>query len=715
MTIYATFNPIGSTNPKDLIDNAQNLDLLILGPLLSYPDRRGVNRLSWAGIEAAFAAAQASRASTFTTTQATNQAAFDTAQTARATTFTATQAAKQAEYDAAQVDRENRFNMWLDLSGFENPPLVYTDGVTLKVDRVTQLIQRSGNLYTVKRPATFPKTLTGTWATDAPGLVLRNDQSIRQDLADPTVGGLIIAAQQTGAGAAARTVADKVREFPSLADYGGAGDWNGATGADNKAALDKLLAAHAVAYVLPGRWRCGAAVDVPAGKKLVFLGGGELVFTSGSLRMAADTVADHAFISGNGKTNAASGLSIVAGANNVLLNRPKVRSVYGNGIDNSSGAHNLQILNPDLSDIGGTGIDPTFQGMGVYSQGGNDLRVEGGEIQRTYGQGAIFISGGARPTVRRVNIHDTFYRGIELFNNPTGALVGWNEIRRTGEINTSGSGVGCNGIYSIVASQKDAMIIGNIIEDCAENGIEGNGTIIGNTVTRTGYRNLSTPSKEGIFLNTRAICKGNTITGAAGDGIKFYSSVSGQETEIYGNTIVDPVGSGITAQVDGAGVVFGKLNIDGNTVYGANDPSKFGVNVFRSNGAVFDLANSFVNNNKVFGRANNSVSSFIGVVSGNSFDPTVAYFGDATGTASKAKSFTMVFNAPVTTIRAALANTANPSKGDILRVVRAATATGAFAINITSGSAIKPLTAAGQWADVVYDGAAWVLVAFGSL
>lgn len=30
MTIQATFNPIGSTSPKDLIDNAQNLDYLVV-------------------------------------------------------------------------------------------------------------------------------------------------------------------------------------------------------------------------------------------------------------------------------------------------------------------------------------------------------------------------------------------------------------------------------------------------------------------------------------------------------------------------------------------------------------------------------------------------------------------------------------------------------------------------------------------------------------
>lgn len=47
------------------------------------------------------------------------------------------------------------------------------------------------------------------------------------------------------------------------------------------------------------------------------------------------------------------------------------------------------------------------------------------------------------------------------------------------------------------------------------------------------------------------------------------------------------------------------------------------------------------------------------------------------------------------------------------RIVRAAAATGVFNLNVGVG----PLEAlaAGQWCDVQYDGAAWVLVGFGSL
>lgn len=53
MTTYNTGNPVGSVDPKDLYDNAQNLDNIVNGSELSYEDRLGVPRRSLAGIDAA--------------------------------------------------------------------------------------------------------------------------------------------------------------------------------------------------------------------------------------------------------------------------------------------------------------------------------------------------------------------------------------------------------------------------------------------------------------------------------------------------------------------------------------------------------------------------------------------------------------------------------------------------------------------------------------
>lgn len=51
MSDYNTGNPVPSTDPRDLDDNATVFDLLLNGPAASYPDRTGINRKSWAQME----------------------------------------------------------------------------------------------------------------------------------------------------------------------------------------------------------------------------------------------------------------------------------------------------------------------------------------------------------------------------------------------------------------------------------------------------------------------------------------------------------------------------------------------------------------------------------------------------------------------------------------------------------------------------------------
>lgn len=54
MTRYNTGNPVGSSSPLDLYDNAENLDAGINGQARTWNDRRGQVRKSWNGIEADF-------------------------------------------------------------------------------------------------------------------------------------------------------------------------------------------------------------------------------------------------------------------------------------------------------------------------------------------------------------------------------------------------------------------------------------------------------------------------------------------------------------------------------------------------------------------------------------------------------------------------------------------------------------------------------------
>ncbi|ENJ7662107.1 glycosyl hydrolase family 28-related protein [Pseudomonas aeruginosa] len=137
MTTYATGNPLGSKDPRDLYDNAENFDTAMNDrENLAWSDRFGVSRKTWFGLEQ-----------------------------------------QVADFLAAQ--------------GYEPVPLEYVDGSPLTVDRPTQLIERDGNLYSVKLPASFPVELTGNWATDQNLLVAQVDRSLRQQLRDSGGSGMV--------------------------------------------------------------------------------------------------------------------------------------------------------------------------------------------------------------------------------------------------------------------------------------------------------------------------------------------------------------------------------------------------------------------------------------------------------------------------------------------------------------------------------------------
>lgn len=142
MTTYNTGNPVPSADARDRFDNSQTFDEVINGGLTFYKNRVGNNILSLKGMADLF--------------------------------------------NAAQENRTTQFNTYLAATGFENPPIQYFDGTPVTIDRPTQLVTRGGNLYSVRMPATFPYALTGNWTTDQTHLVLRNDQSLRQDFAAVT-------------------------------------------------------------------------------------------------------------------------------------------------------------------------------------------------------------------------------------------------------------------------------------------------------------------------------------------------------------------------------------------------------------------------------------------------------------------------------------------------------------------------------------------------
>lgn len=128
--------PLGFTKPKVVYNNASNLDEGLNSSSPWWTDRFGKQRLTWFGME----------------------------------------------YE---------WGNFLQNMGFEPVHLVYVDGSQLVVSRPTQLIDRAGNSYKIKQPATFPVTLTGTWATDLTKLTQVADDTLRAALAASTGGTMI--------------------------------------------------------------------------------------------------------------------------------------------------------------------------------------------------------------------------------------------------------------------------------------------------------------------------------------------------------------------------------------------------------------------------------------------------------------------------------------------------------------------------------------------
>jgi hypothetical protein len=75
---------------------------------------------------------------------------------------------------------------------------------------------------------------------------------------------------------------------------------------------------------------------------------------------------------------------------------------------------------------------------------------------------------------------------------------------------------------------------------------------------------------------------------------------------------------------------------------------------------------------------------------------------------------TQVFNTPLTTTRSVTLATTRAYNGASFKIVRTASATGAFNLNVGTGP-LKALAGAGEWCEVTYSGSAWVLTAYGTL
>lgn len=130
-------NKVGSTSPRDLYENAKNLDYLLNGENPFYASRLGLLKQSWSGM--------------------------------------------QAEFRAAQNGRQAQFDAFLSASGYQNAG-AYAAGVVLSTHN--QYVTYNGQPYKLAGSTAVPYTTTGDWATESSKFVLLGDAPLRQDLSN---------------------------------------------------------------------------------------------------------------------------------------------------------------------------------------------------------------------------------------------------------------------------------------------------------------------------------------------------------------------------------------------------------------------------------------------------------------------------------------------------------------------------------------------------
>lgn len=158
MSRFNTGNPLGSNDPRDLDDNAKNMDLAVNSEEAQWLDRFGRPRLPLMEQERQ---------------------------------FVATQERHEDEFQSAQESRSDRFNDFIASSGYQ---FAGDYGPGIEITEYNQLIRDSnGEFWRVSGQIELPYVTTGAGIPEDDALVPAGDAVLRQDLANPDKGAAMVA------------------------------------------------------------------------------------------------------------------------------------------------------------------------------------------------------------------------------------------------------------------------------------------------------------------------------------------------------------------------------------------------------------------------------------------------------------------------------------------------------------------------------------------
>lgn len=516
---YNTGNPVGSSDFRDLSDNAVNFDKYSVGPDPAYPNRRGELKLSIEGMNQAFSNAQDGR---------------------------------QAQFEAKLGAMGYT---WL---GDYGPGLNFTSR--------NQYMVRGGLAYTVANSTTLPYTTTGNWTTEVSKFkAISVDDILRADLAQ-TDGATLI-------GMSAGNLAQEVAGRINVLRYGA----NSAS-ADNTAAFasaDAAAFAAGVPIYVPGAFIVGnlnlRAPLTGDGKnsKLTRLAG-----TTGKWLTAA---ADGVLLAGikfDGAWVAADALE-VNGFADFTTYRCKFYQI-GGLTAHFNGANNFSFIENNINNTtnGVTNVMPQNSTLEVQS---TNYKINRNTIDTVAGSG-IYLAGEQSSTDANYHFTHVLAYGGEVEGNTIKNVSGHGIIGQCHRTTFIGNRVfdtgNAPGLQSMVLQGEGITVIGNICEGGSGVGIDmgacSNATVIGNQVRGKGEIGIELQSCTNLTCcgNSVTGC-GATVSGASSAGINVSNGFFGPTFSTFNVTVTgNTVTAGSTGGKYGISVTNGAKGaiVTGNTL-----------------------------------------------------------------------------------------------------------------------------------------------------